>query len=219
MTDRSRNEAKPSYAASLAVVLENLKARSATAPFIGAKDHYDSLWAHLECIPEIPARERAQPNEEGNTGVDVRRVREAGDVAEGLGEPRRSGVTIEQPDVRGPDHADGDVLGGVRGQGAREGHACDRCGARNTTLKNEHTFLFCHDRAGCDARKTSGADTLDIPLGATTPAHSPTGEPGEVGTYSHFDHPEEVYQRASEEMQEADARQSSPNASQEKETK
>ena len=33
------------------------------------------------------------------------------------------------------------------------GTACDRCGARDTTLKNESTFLFCFDRDGCDARR------------------------------------------------------------------
>ena len=33
------------------------------------------------------------------------------------------------------------------------GCACDRCGARDTSLRNERTFLFCRDRAVCDAHR------------------------------------------------------------------
>lgn len=36
---------------------------------------------------------------------------------------------------------------------APAGTACDRCGATNTSLKNEATFLFCYDRKGCDERR------------------------------------------------------------------
>lgn len=42
------------------------------------------------------------------------------------------------------------------------GPACDRCGARNTTLKNEQTFLFCFDRKGCHERKAARSAVDDL---------------------------------------------------------
>jgi hypothetical protein len=51
----------------------------------------------------------------------------------------------------------------MNGEDLTTGYACDRCGARNTTLKREATFLFCHDRAGCDAqRREDNPRTEDV---------------------------------------------------------
>jgi len=60
-------------------------------------------------------------HEEGRTGVDVRRVREARDVAQGLGALRGRPISGEQSDAGRADPLDVDVLGAVRGSGAREG--------------------------------------------------------------------------------------------------
>lgn len=37
--------------------------------------------------------------------------------------------------------------------GVEHEHSCDRCGVRREQLRNEATFLFCVDRAACDARR------------------------------------------------------------------
>lgn len=78
----------------------------------------DAIDAVIRAARERRARPRMGEHEEGDAGVDVRRVREAGDVAQRLGVPPVRGVAAEQPDAGRAPAPDGGMLGGVPRRGA-----------------------------------------------------------------------------------------------------
>jgi hypothetical protein len=107
-------------------------------------------------VVELESRPSATPSvsEETNAVSNEREARATPqETSDESGRPRGSDVRGNRVSHRGPVDVGGRASAVACPSEAPSGTACDRCGARDTTLKNESTFLFCWDRAGCAARK------------------------------------------------------------------
>lgn len=150
------------------------------------RDAIAKLLAMLREGNAAPRRERGSTHEEGHARVDVRRVRQDGDVAEGLGVPPVRGVASEQPDAGRPPASDGGMLGDVPGRGAQssDGGPVTTPGATSWpcfACRKETTYVLatatgtircCEGSPACEAAVRLEVDRL-LALRTVTPNAEP----------------------------------------------